>query len=269
VEKLQEIFPNKIIQLRTPMHKELLYGDSTTYAQLSNTAKITQERAFTSEPIAHIGFHNDCFLANDDDEGTYADNNITFWKNYLQNDARYTPLGGETCKDTQEFTHCSYALKELQTLHFTFLNHSFDEDVIERWKAEGCYDEIAQNLGYNLVAKQIDTNLTTNSLKVDFQLFNKGYASVFNPYEISWILQNQENNSTQEFLDNTLDIRTFTPQQRHTLTTTLNTQDIQEGIYCLYIKFQFNNDVIQLSNKAMFDTNLQANRLLCDINITH
>ena len=44
-----------------------------------------------------IGFHNDCFLASDDDFGTFLSNPLSLDEDYLAADSQYVPVGGETC----------------------------------------------------------------------------------------------------------------------------------------------------------------------------
>jgi uncharacterized Zn-binding protein involved in type VI secretion len=57
---------------------------------------LTDDTAFGATPSARIGHHNDCFLADRDDAGTYAQP-IAAWRDYVAADGRFVAIGGETC----------------------------------------------------------------------------------------------------------------------------------------------------------------------------
>lgn len=112
---------------------------------------LTEAQAFTSAPQARLGHHNDCFLASEDDLGTYYDpesgkSRAEEWKGYLSQMARFAPLSGETCRPNPPRSDCETAVHELERLHWSALNEGWHPAVIQAWKDQGCYDEIRQRL---------------------------------------------------------------------------------------------------------------------------
>ncbi len=136
--KVLEVLPvDRMVQLRTPRYKQEIFG-----LPFDSTAAIPPSRAFSGEPLARVGHHNDCFLADANDAGTYWRNNridTALAKPYLRLDNRYVPMGGETCR-LSEFAHCPNALSELAPMRWSFLSASWREEVIARFAAEGCLD---------------------------------------------------------------------------------------------------------------------------------
>lgn len=168
-------FPNdRFILFRYP-------GDLTRwYPQPLSAAQ-----AFTPTDQARAGHHNDCFLASDDDWGTYYDNNddtfkIEEWKTYLAQMTQFVPMSGETCNPNPPRSDCATALAELERLHWTALNEEYHPAILQSWRQQGCYDEIRQRLGYRL--SLLEANFPAQirpgeSLPVQIRLSNTGFAS--------------------------------------------------------------------------------------------
>lgn len=258
IELLHVIFPEKYIQIRTTMHKELLYGGSSYYREESNIAQLDQETATENTTLAKIAHHNDCFLASDTDQGTFASDNIEYWKNYMQNDSLYVPSGGETCANSS-FAACTNAVAELKRFRYAFLNDDYHPDVLDRWKVEGCYEEIKENLGYRFVATNLKTQMLDENFTVKLEIKNEGYGSSYINYPIKYILKNEVN--SVEVAVNDFDIRTLGPSGKISINANFKVQDIDSGTYCLYIKIA----EVKLSNNNIWDEVLEANRLKCDI----
>jgi hypothetical protein len=273
IAKLVEIFPEKYIQIRTPMYKELLYGTAVNYKDEGTTGQITPSLAFGEDIRAKIGHHNDCLLVDDTNYGTYG-SNIDFWKNYVANDSKYTPVGGETCGiDQPELTDCSYAVPELRHLQYSYLNDVYHEDVINKWKSQGCYTEIKENLGYRLVAKDFsfDSNNTENRLDVTVNIENKGFSAPYVQADVAFVLKNEYNSYT--FTQANVDIRTFEPERTTTIESAIDTLGVEEGNYCLYMKMGEAFSAIRFSNSqnsngvTVWDDTLKMNLLGCGIQL--
>lgn len=130
-----------------------------------------------------IGHHNDCFLASNTDKGTYPSNAIEFWKDYIAEDSLLVPVGGETCGVYQPRSDCPTALDEMARLHWSYLNAGYHPDVIANWKAQGCFDDIHESLGYRLVLNEINWNEKIKpggALTVKLAVTNKGFAALYN-----------------------------------------------------------------------------------------
>jgi len=260
ITSLEHIFPEKFILVRTPMHKELLFGSSQDYGDIAKDAQITSNIAFTQDIRAKVSHHNDCFLASYTDEGTYRSDNIKFWKDYVANDAKYAPLGGETCKDESTYTNCDNAQKELQKQGWSFVNVSYNQDVIQRWKDEGCYDNIAKDLGYKLRVDGLNYSINKKILHIELYITNDGYSSPFEKYDVSFLVHNAQH--SYAFLQKDVDVRRWESKTQYSIVADINLTKVIHGDYTLSLKIAENNFAIRLVNKTMWNTKFKANELL-------
>jgi len=268
VKAWANIFPDKYIQIRTPMHKEELFGGSASYGEINNTAQITTKIAYSDDIRAKIGQHNDCFLADASDMGTYSDNNISFWKAYVAHDSRYAPVGGETCGigdgDDALLSDCDHAINALKEMQYSFINDAYHPDVLQKWKDGGCYEEIKENLGYRLVIKSLDMLQSDKKLSFSLAIENKGYAAPYIKSDISFILQSD---SEIYRLPLTLDTRTLYPNKTVRIGSSVSVTNIEKGSYCLSIEIGKDNMSIKLGNKDIWDVTHKSNNLICGIEI--
>ncbi len=265
ISKMMEIFPKKYIQLRTPMHKELLYGTSQYYADISDSAEIKKENAFDDSITSKIGQYDDCFLSDETDMGTFADNNITFWENYVSNDTNYTVNGGEMCQNNDKYTNCQTAIERMKKFHFSYLNADNFPDILQKWKDEGCYEYIDDNLGYNLVLDSADIAFAKNTLYIDLFITNYGFAAPYSKKNFIFLLKNSSN--SYEFTQNDIDIRKFFSNTTLHISKTIDTSLVAKGVYSLYLKLEDSNSYIKLSDKGIWDDTLKANLIKSDIDI--
>jgi hypothetical protein len=171
------------IVVRTPEYKRRIFD---------NNNPLDSVEAFSGTKKSRVGAHNDCFLADETDYGTYLWNDVEGDKNYLNQDNRYLPQGGETCCDCG-FTGCPNSLTDLTRMRYSVINKDYHPDVIQRWINEGCMDEIKRRLGYRLELLEAtisDSIKPTGIFNLDFQIANRGFASPFNPRNLEIILRN-------------------------------------------------------------------------------
>jgi hypothetical protein len=161
-------------------------------------------------------------LASDTDWGTYPEDpaerqNI---REYLHLDNRYLPQGGETCnaaEDAQPFIGCENALQDLAYLRFSVLNIDYQEEVLQGWRAGGCFAEIAQRLGYRI--RLIDADLPTQAaagsdITLNLRLINTGFASPYNPRSFEVILRAADGGAVYRFaVTDQADPRGWLPDQ--------------------------------------------------------
>ncbi len=196
---------DRMIQVRTPQMKQRFVAGPEAAPSLEGM-KIAD--AFTGTDQARIGFHNDCFLSSPDDYGTYFDlgNSTTApsasaapLRAYSMNDGAFTAVGGETCDDTyspdNDCENAGHAQTEMRTMHYSFLNCAYNNDVNNDWQTGGCMDEIKRNLGYRLVLRKgtfpAAAIAADDKIRISFTLENVGYASPFNPRPVMLILRNK------------------------------------------------------------------------------
>lgn len=201
---LDAVPKDRMIQVRYPQLKQrYVYGISAPIT----SAALTNQEAFTSEDKARIGFHNDCFLADFSDEGTYQDygnsnspaslddGTINALRNYVAADSKFVPVGGESCTNSTK-SQCDptgTAKTEMATFHYSFLNGEYNPDVINNWANGNCLNTIKNNLGYRFVLESTTFPLTVNSgtkLVFSINLKNAGYASPYNERPAQLILRN-------------------------------------------------------------------------------
>ncbi len=266
ISTLIDIFPNKYIQIRYPMAKELLYGSAEEKNDIADDGIITKDIAYTDDIRAKLGHHNDCFLASETDMGTYSNDDgpegIEFWREYVINDTKYSPVGGETCVDNDLYTNCENALKEFKLFQWSYLNEAYDLDVIQRFKDEGCYEEIKENLGYRLEAQELVIQKDKNNLIASLHIKNQGFASPYIKSDVSFILQDV--NNTYEYPQEE-DLRTFYPNETSQIKHVFDVEKIKAGEYCLYLKIGEDFSSIRLANSDTWDENSSTNLLTCSI----
>ena len=115
---------DRMIAVRTPQAKLLTQG-------ITPKDTLSLSTAFKGTPLARIAAHNDCFLADEDDRGTFA-NNLAY-RNYWEAESKYTAMGGETCALSSLAT-CSHALAQFSQYHWSYLNRDYHEDVFKQWR---------------------------------------------------------------------------------------------------------------------------------------
>ncbi len=269
IEELYGLFPDTPLQLRTPLHKEFLLGTSGgAFSEKNITAVITPSLAYSEDIRAHVGHHNDCVLASDTDMGTYPSDAIGFWKNYVAADARYVPVGGETCgigeDEDARLSDCANAEAEFAQLHYTFLNDSYHPDVLQKWKDQGCYDRIKSHLGYRWVARSLAWAIRGDQMLLRFRVANRGYAPVYRSLPVRYRLSND----TDEYaFDSEIDVRKLRSGEEKMFEDVLSLKGIREGAYTLWIEIGDGGRMVRLANHDMWDANISANRLVTDIRI--
>ncbi len=177
----------RMTAMRYAPHKQQLYGPDP----------LTEAQAFNGTAQARIGAHNDCFLASRTDWGTYPSDAAErrAVRRYLSADNRYLPQGGETCNagpDAQQFIGCSNALTDLALLRFSALNIDYNEDVLNVWRSQGCFGQIARRLGYRfrLIESSIPSQAQAGETAVlTLVLQNDGFAAPYNPRGFEIVLR--------------------------------------------------------------------------------
>lgn len=288
-----------MVQVRTPQAKQkFVFGaDAPITTGISGTeGSLTADSAFSGEDIARVGFHNDCFLTDASDTGTYADygtaggekdgNAVGIFKNYHQNDSQFVIVGGETCKDEdwsspplQYENDCSDdVVNTMDELNYSYLNTDYNNTVNNDWTEgdDACMDDIKNRLGYRLSMTSTTAVTTANAgnyvpflLTVD----NDGFTSPITPMELRLILKHQDTGTeTTVVLDATRnDIRTWQPGTTEVGEYLKLPDDLAIGIYdlSLHIADISNNGAIatrpeysiQLANAGSWDATTGYNNL--------
>jgi len=224
IDKLMAAVPEqRAIQLRYPPHKGAMYSEP-----------LSATEAFTETRQARLGHHNDCFLASETDRGTYPEGEVAQWKTYLEDDTRYVPMGGETCAVSSR-SGCETALQEMARFHYSFLNSAYHMDVLNGWKANSCYAEIQERLGYRfeLEESSLPTGMVPGGrFEFDIQIENTGFAAPFNERPVYIVLYNDDHRYQLRL--NSEDVRRWGPENVTSLTGLVQVPaTIAEGTYTL------------------------------------
>ncbi|PJF36038.1 MAG: hypothetical protein CUN49_07535 [Candidatus Thermofonsia Clade 1 bacterium] len=214
ISSLLEALPQtRMVALRYPLLKQQLFG----------VQPLHEEQAFSGEPQARIGAHDDCFLASATNRGTYLNAHnqpqIAHFKAYLHADNRYVVQSGETCNsdtEAQPFVSCRNALAELSYLRWSSLNLDYHPEVIQTWRREGCFEEIARRLGYRLrliEASAPPAPSQDGTVEVWLRLNNDGFASPYNPRGFALALRSVEGKLYPLKIDQAPDPRLWLPER--------------------------------------------------------
>jgi hypothetical protein len=261
---------DRMIAVRYPNYKQQFYGQ----------APLTESQAFTGIPQARMGAHNDCFLASYTDWGTYSEDAAErdAQRAYLEADNHFVPQGGETCnaaEDAEAYIGCENALSDLALLHFSALNIDYHPDVLDGWRAEGCFDEIAQRLGYRFrlieatIPEAADQGGTFN---IHITVVNDGFASPYNRHGIEIILRSVTDGTVFRLLPTTpIDVRFWQPSagEIDVMIETKLPDDLPAGEYEVLLNlpdpaptlYERPEYAIQLANEGLWENNTGFNDL--------
>ena len=176
------------VAVRTPTFKlELL--------RLSAKDTLTCATAYQNTPKARVCGHNDCFVAAEDDWGTFdGDAERRFW----EDDTKYTFMGGETCA-VSDYSGCNNAVKQMELQHWTYLNKDYEGDVLGSWSSGGCMNDVKKRLGYRLVLRNawISPEIKAGSnVRTVYSIENVGFAAPINPRGLELVLVDSKGNTT-------------------------------------------------------------------------
>ncbi|XP_048257053.1 uncharacterized protein LOC124133438 [Haliotis rufescens] len=221
------------VQVRTPTYKMKIWN-SNRPSSLADVERHTH--------AGRTGHHNDCFLASDDDVGTYE--NVATEKSYLAIDTEYLPIGGETCgrapsKHGSHRSDCPTALKELKQFHWSFINKGYSPEVTGDWKSQGCFVQIHRDLGYRLSLKQAVFPTKAEhggTLCFHLVLSNTGYAAPYKPWTVKLILKANSGGGFYSASLPNVDVREWTAGHDHAVDGSIGVPpSVHGGSYKAYL----------------------------------
>lgn len=262
--KLLEVLPESImVQVRTPLIKQQVFEVDTPTIDNTITRKISASR---------VGHHNDCFLSNVTDYGTYSFDHIISQKSYINQEGLYVPVGGETCPPTDGFDpNCQYSEQQLEYLRWSYLNLDWFGPTLDYWRRSGCFDQIQRRLGYRfrLVSAQLPTQIHSGQNQtIGLQFFNEGYAPIYQKKKVKLIFQNKTNGISYHIPLN-IDLRKCKPGQYINFLEDIRLESMAPGDYNVFIsitdgspKLQDNKAYnLRLANQGIWDQNRGWNNL--------
>jgi hypothetical protein len=222
VQRILETTPDNIpIALRYPRHMREILDELPPPAGSEPLTQVQRDR---------IGHHNDCFLFNEHDRGTYSTNNTWYGIQTLEKQKQYifdmiTSYGGnkivsgETCSPAIERIDATQT--EMAKSNWTTININFWGVAIDMWRdqwlpadgndpAESEFDRISRKLGYRL--RLVDATFSTSanagdSFTIAANLSNDGYAGVIKKRPVYLVFDNGADRYNIELTN--VDLRTW------------------------------------------------------------
>ena len=273
VDSLLKVVPaDRCIQLRTPLFK-------TEY--LGSTKALTAAEAYQNTPKARIGHHNDAFLFDYDNMGTY--NDTAKQKPYLAQETLYVPMGGECDVDSTELAQifCSRekTVADMSRLHWTYINKGYALKTTNMWRNNGTFDELNRYMGYRFqlvnatLPEQANAGAKAN---INIKIKNVGYAPLYNERPAYLVLKSSSKTYSIKLES---DPRTWLPNG---VETVINEQvkipsTVPSGTYQMYLnlpdayaslasKPAFS---VRFANTNVWESSTGMNKLNASIQITN
>jgi len=242
---------------------------------------LTATEAFSGTEKSRMGCHNDAFLHNWGNMGTYAsddDDDDPKQRQYVATQCLYTPNGGETnIDDDDNLAERMYskAPSEMSTYHWSFCGSTYAMPVIRRWRNSGIFDTLNVYMGYryNLLDAQFSNEAAPGGkANITIRVRNAGYAPIYNERPAYIVFRNQQSTFRIQLK---ADPRRWAPNG---FVSWINEQvdipaDAPEGIYRLYLwlpdKYEsIQNDpryAVRFANTDVWDSNTGYNNLNASI----
>ena len=229
---------------------------------------LTEGNAYNGSDLSRIGFHNDCFLADAPNMGTYPNEN---YRKYMERETQYVVMGGETCTSPNSFTECSNALREMALYHWSYINMDFHEGTINSWKNR-CMDDMKRKLGYRFAlnySKFTGNPVPGGRLQIELELKNEGFASPYNRRDVQIVLVRKGTSEKQVFKLNDDPRRWFAGKTVKVKADITLPQHLSKGLYDIYLNLPDPYQSlahrpeysIRLANKGIWEAQTGYNKL--------
>ena len=252
---------------------------------LNDKTPLTAAEGFSGTQKARMGCHNDAFLHDWGNMGTYASDDSgddPKMRRYVATHCLYTPNGGETNIDDDDALaerRYSQAPSEMAAYHWSFCGSTYATPVTGRWRSSGLFDTLNVYMGYryNLMSAQYsDQAAPGGKANVVISLRNVGYAPLYNERPVYLVLKSSSKTYTLQL---NADPRRWLPNGTWSL---IREQvdipsDVAEGSYDLYLWMpdrheSIKNDpryAVRFGNKNVWDNNTGYNDLNASITISN
>ena len=188
------------LALRYPPDKARYLGDLdfADYDSVPPPPDPVRGFADTEGLRARIAHHNDCFLSSADDVGTYPNEpreRINQWRGFTYAENEHLLYGGETCNDQDPDdpgrARGARLLDELEKAHLDYLNADYHPGMLQNWRSDGVFEEVAARLGYRLVLDEAAWTAPSPGASWSFRItiHNDGFARLKRRYHVFLLLQ--------------------------------------------------------------------------------
>ena len=186
---------DRFLLVRYPLIKTEYLGDENA---------LDSVQAFTGTNRARMGHHNDAFLNNYGNDGTYGRDgdgpeDDPVLRAYIANETLYVPNGGETNVEKSSLANVvaqyDTTMAELRRYHWSFCGSTYSEKVTNQWRTNGAFDEMNRKLGYRYQLVEADLPETVEAgeqVRVQMKIRNVGFAPIYNERKAYVAFRNQE-----------------------------------------------------------------------------
>lgn len=221
---------------------------------------------------ARLGFHNDALLSTMNDMGTYDDSNYTRSEEleWIKINIPHGINGGEMPL-ISEYSNIENAVSEMKNLQLTYLNSSYNREVLDAWKkseynGQNGLEYINNHLGYRLwLEKIVLPQYIKSGSKFSFNavMRNSGFAPLTRGNRIYLILSRGEQVILKSELEGDISSIYGDNEKQFNINTFIgnlsvddNKEDILVGIYiCKSLEGNKETGHIQLANSLLLYKN--------------
>lgn len=187
---------------------------------------------------------------------------------FLEQITNGSPCGGEAVAEADGHQESAeFALRELKTMHLTYLNCVHDKAVLDYWKrvrlqADGAwkesslYDYIGAHLGYRLVVRSVEMKkCPSGKWELQLEIENTGFAAPFQEMELFLMLETED--GVWEFPVE-FDVRQCVPGKREKIVQCFRTGCVNRRKGQLFLELRRKRD----GQPIRFANEKKADRLL-------
>ena len=187
---------------------------------------------------------------------------------FLEQITNDSPCGGEVvARADGDQESAEFALRELKTIHLTYLNCAHDRKVLDDWKqiswsTEGVwkehslYDYVGSHLGYRLIVRSVEMKACLcGKWEMELEIENTGFAAPFQEMELFLVLEGED--GTWEFPVE-FDVRQCAPGERKKIVQCFRTGRVNRMKGHLFLKLRRKKD----GRPIRFANGKKADRLL-------
>lgn len=288
-KKILELGVSRLVAYRTPFIQRQLTDVGLKATPVVNAVPGNGDGE--TAPASRVAAHNDCFLSDTDDQGTYdiaGSPPYSVDRLYLKTQSAKTFDGGEFCGLDENYANLtgtptgpdgSYignALTQMKEFHFSYLNSANGNNndfVTHYWNTHsfsippyGTYlNEVRRKLGYRFELVSTVLNTTTKEFKINLK--NVGFAKLFNFRKVYLVFRSTAaganppeyrvrimNADPREWLPDPVSPATYTLTKSLINMVTTNGAGgvaVPSGTYKLYLYMPDNNTSLNLSAQSL------------------
>lgn len=265
LEALLDAMPkSRFVSVRYPAAKLGIF-------RLGAPQTINLTTAYNESNISRTGFHNDCFLGDGDDVGTFGGNQ--HYRQYWKTETQFVPMGGETCTNPNDYTERVHAEQEFANYHWSYLNLDYHPGTIGEWESNSFLQTVRRKLGYRFVITDGSCDDYAEAGKdwhLKLSISNVGWAAPYNPRNVEIVFHPEDSEGADYVYKADADPRFWFADTSNTLEVAVPVPaDLAPGNYTVSLNLPdpcetIHDDArysIRMANAGIWDVQTGYNRL--------